>query len=196
MKVLTKMFVLCAGLAILWCGTGAARADWVGTTTPWTGYPTHNANGGNGQADTVANGKSYMVSSSETCAASGPYAKGSPEYTMKTDILYTWNTMGPPSMLKLTFTAQASASFLHGNSSNGSAQASASTSISRVAQAAELTFGGSSQSPPASETVTFSNANFTQNFSVEVTSSATGYVYSGTDGSFSTSSSSSMSFSP
>ena len=197
MKLRTKLLIPCAGLASLLYGGGPAKADWAITGSPAPGYPVQNADGGTGSASfemTITGGvvSPPSVVSNESSTGSGYGAIASPDYGLQGNIVYTWDTMGPPPQLKLKFSAQASASFSNNSSSSwGHAEGGASTSAASVAASA-YSNGTPSNSSPTSQTVTFPNA-FTHSFSMSANSSAYGYVY-GSGGSFTTSSSSTMGY--
>lgn len=199
MKMRTRLLTLLVGLASLWCGVGPAKAQWNFTANPASGYPIQNAKGGSGNASfqfafTTA-GTYPSVESDESSTASGPNATASPDYEMEGNIAYTWTGAGPPTPLTLTFSAKASASFSNNNSSSwGNATAGASTNAASV-QAGVNVSGGSATDSPPSQTRTFPSGS-THNFTVSANSYGYGYVYSGAGGSFTTGSSSTMSFNP
>ncbi len=197
MKMRTRLLILLVGLASLWCGVGPARADWAIYCEPAQGYPIRNAEGGSGDANQTV---SY-VSSNESSNASGPSGTtASPDYEQESNVTYTWQGAGSPTPLTLTFTASASASFSTNNSSSyGSAGAGASTSAARVQAGVSVVSNGSAADSPPSETVTFSGAS-PYRFSVSANSYGHGYIYGGNstggNSSFTTGSSSTMSFNP
>lgn len=195
MKVLTKLFVLCVGLASLWCGMGPARADWAIYVEPAQSYPIKNAEGGSGAVqETISS-----ISSNESSSLSGlSGTTASPNYEAEAKVSYTWNGPGPPPPLTLTFTATASASFSNNNSeSYGSAGAGASTDAARVQAGVSVTSNGSAADSPPSETVPL-GSNPTHSFNVSANSYGHGYIYganqTGGNSSFTTGSSSTLSF--
>lgn len=201
MKVLTRLFVLCAALASLWCGTGPAKAAWTIDLQPSQGYPIQQANGGTGNV-LLKGGPTFpnpvSVTSDESCTVSGPSGtSGSPNYDNRYDVACTWNSTAPPTPLTLTFTASASANFSNNNSSSyGYASAGASTGAASVQAGVSVSSGSSTDSPP-SQTVTYTGAS-PYNFYLDANSSASGYIYGGNstggNSSFTGGSSSSITF--
>lgn len=202
MKVLTKLFVLCVGLASLWCGTGPAKADWSASVTPVSGHPIRNANGGSGNAQTVPviqppNPFTVSTESDENGSSSTPYVTVNPDYEMQSKVVYTWNGTAPPSLLTLTFSVQATADSSTSFSAMASSKASASTdavtlNVGAVASASS----GSSDSdhgPVQSQTVTFPSAS-SITFHLNASASSYGYVYGGSGGGFTNSSSASATY--
>jgi len=120
---------------------------------------------------------------------------------MKVNVVYTWQGAGPPTSQTLTFTASASASFSSNNSSSyGDAGAGASTSGSSVQAGVKVYSNGSAADSPPSQTVVYGTAFSTYSFSLSANSYGYGYIYGGNstggDSSFTTRSSSKMSYSP
>lgn len=199
MKMRTRLLILLVGLASLWCSVGPAKAQWTHTLSSASGYPIKNPSGGSGDAYTwIQFPGPASANSNESCTASGlSGTTASPDYEMQTKVVYTWEGMGPPSLLTFTFSAQASASFSNNNSSSyGHASAGASTDAASVQAGVSVSSGSNTDSPP-SQTVTFPSA-FTQTFYLNANSSAYGYVYgannTGGDSSFTSGSSSAMSY--
>jgi len=192
---LRRVLILCVGLASLWCGMGPARADWGIYLEPAQGYPIRNPEGGSGKAfQTISS-----VSSNESSNLSGlSGTTASPDYEQESKVSYIWDGAGPPPPLTLTFTATASASFSNNNSScYGSAGAGASTDAAHVQAGVSVTSNGSAADSPPSETVPL-GSNPTHSFNVSANSYGHGYIYganqTGGNSSFTTGSSSTMSF--
>lgn len=205
MRIRTKLLSLLVGLASLWCGTGSAKADWAISSVPASGYPIRNAEGGSGEAyqniSFTPNGAVPYVASDETCTASGPSGTtAAPDYEEKVNVTYLWQGADPPPPQTLTFSASASASFSNNNTSSwGNAGAGASTSAASVQAGVKVYSNGSAADAPPSQPVPFPSAS-TYRFSLSANSYAYGYVYGGNstggDSSFTSGSSSKMSYSP
>ena len=193
-----NLFALFAVLAGLWCGTSSAKAYWVVDTSPAPGYPVNNGGSGHTFNSVVMNGgaiKSITANSNGGCSASGPYATASSDYELKTNVVVTWNTMGPPPLLTLTFNAQASSGFSNTANGSGLATGQATTSARQlIATSGNSDIApGSNSTPVMSQVVTFPSS-FSQTFAVKASSTSSGTAYEFLD-SFSCNSAASSGFS-
>lgn len=205
MKMRTRLLILFVGLASLWCSAGPAKANWVIDTTYADGYPIQNAEGGSGDASQflffTPNGPVPYVGSNESSNLSGPSGTtAAPDYEIEMNVVYTWQGADSPPPQTLTFTASASASFSNNNTSSwGDAGAGASTSAASVQAGVKVYSNGSAADAPPSQPVPFPSAS-TYRFSLSANSYAYGYVYGGNstggDSSFTSRSSSKMSYRP